>query len=237
MSGVIRPVSAYEMNTLGVRDLGMRDYQPVWESMQQFTDSRGENSPDELWLLEHQPVFTQGQAGKAEHLLAPGDIPVLQVDRGGQVTYHGPGQLIAYPLLDIRRRKLSIRDMVHAIEQAIINTLADFEIQAERNPGAPGVYVGAAKIAALGLRIRKGCSFHGLSLNIDMNTEPFARINPCGFQGLEITQVIDQVPTQNRAELSLSKVKSVLVGKLLEELHYGGVLVLAAGIGRSGIDR
>lgn len=232
MSGIARPVSAYEMNTLGVRDLGMRDYQPVWESMQQFTDSRDENSPDELWLVEHKPVFTQGQAGKAEHLLAPDDIPVLQVDRGGQVTYHGPGQLIAYPLLDIRRRKLSVRDLVHDIEQAIINTLAVFEIPAERNPGAPGVYVGAAKIASLGLRIRRGCSFHGLALNIDMNTEPFSRINPCGFEGLEITQMADQLSAQNRATPSLEKVKSVLVGKLLEELHYGGVLVLAAGIGR-----
>ncbi|MBE9547976.1 MAG: lipoyl(octanoyl) transferase LipB [Proteobacteria bacterium] len=220
------------MNTLGVRDLGLRGYQPVWEAMQQFTDSRDENSPDELWLLEHEAVFTQGQAGKAEHLLAPGEIPIIQVDRGGQVTYHGPGQLVAYPLLDIRRRQLSVRDLVHAIEQVIINTLAVFDIQAQRNPGAPGVYVGAAKIASLGLRIRRGCSFHGLSLNVDMDTEPFSRINPCGFQGLAVTQMVDQVCAEDRAVVTMEKVKSVLVGKLLEELHYGGVLVLAAGIGR-----
>jgi len=232
MSGIVRPVSAYEMNTLGVRDLGLRGYQPVWEAMQKFTDTRDENSPDELWLLEHEAVFTQGQAGKAEHLLAPGDIPVIQVDRGGQVTYHGPGQLVAYPLLDIRRRQLSVRDLVDAIEQAIINTLAVFEIQAQRNPGAPGVYVGAAKIASLGLRIRRGCSFHGLSLNVDMDTGPFSRINPCGFQGLAVTQMVDQVSAEDRAAVTMEKVKSVLVGKLLEELHYGGVLVLAAGIGR-----
>lgn len=232
MSGIVPPVSAYEMNTLGVRDLGLRGYQPVWEAMQQFTDSRDENSPDELWLLEHEAVFTQGQAGKAEHLLAPGEIPVIQVDRGGQVTYHGPGQLVAYPLLDIRRRQLSVRDLVHAIEQVIINTLTVFGIQAQRNPGAPGVYVGAAKIASLGLRIRRGCSFHGLSLNVDMDTEPFSRINPCGFQGLAVTQMVDQVCAEDRAAVTMEKVKSVLVGKLLEELHYGGVLVLAAGIGR-----
>lgn len=232
MSRIVRPVSAYEMNTLGVRDLGLREYQPVWEAMQQFTDKRDENSPDELWLLEHQSVFTQGQAGKAKHLLAPGDIPVVQVDRGGQVTYHGPGQLVVYPLLDIRRRKLSVRELVDGIEQAIINTLADFDIQAQRNSGAPGVYVDAEKIASLGLRIRRGCSFHGLSLNVDMDTGPFSRINPCGFQGLEVTQMADQVAAEMRAAVTIEKVKSVLVGKLLEALDYGGVLVLAAGIGR-----
>jgi lipoyl(octanoyl) transferase len=185
-----------------------------------------------LWLLEHQAVFTQGQAGKAEHLLAPGDIPLVQVDRGGQVTYHGPGQLVAYPLLDIRRRNLSVRDLVDGIEQAIINTLAVFDIQAQRNPGAPGVYVDEAKIASLGLRIRKGCSFHGLSLNIDMDTEPFTRINPCGFKGLEVTQMVDQAPVRSHDGITMGKVKSVLVGQLLEALHYGGALALAAGIGR-----
>ena len=232
MSGIVRPVSAYEMNTLGVRDLGMREYQPVWEAMQQFTDTRDENTPDELWLLEHQAVFTQGQAGKAEHLLSPGDIPLVQADRGGQVTYHGPGQLVAYPLLDIRRRKLSVRDLVDGIEQAVINTLAVFDIQAQRNPDAPGVYVGEAKIASLGLRIRKGCSFHGLSLNVDMDTEPFTRINPCGFKGLEVTQMVDQAPVRSHEVITMGKVKSVLVGQLLEALHYGGALALAAGIGR-----
>ncbi len=231
MNGIVQPVSAYEMNTLGVRDLGIREYQPVWEAMQSFTDVRDESSPDELWLVEHHRVFTQGQAGKAEHLLAPGDIPVVQVDRGGQVTYHGVGQLVAYPLIDLRRRKLSVRDLVGGIEQAIINTLASFNIAAQRHPGAPGVYVGEAKIASLGLRIRKGCSFHGLALNVDMDTEPFSRINPCGFKGLEVTQIAEHLTMQNSPELSMEKVKSELVGQLLEELKYSGVLALAAGIG------
>ena len=231
MNGIVQPVSAYEMNTLGVRDLGVREYQPVWEAMQRFTDTRNESSPDELWLLEHHSVFTQGQAGKAEHLLAPGDIPVVQVDRGGQVTYHGVGQLVAYPLIDLRRRKLSVRDLVGGIEQAIINTLASFNIAAQRHPGAPGVYVGEAKIASLGLRIRKGCSFHGLALNVDLDTEPFSRINPCGFKGLEVTRMVDQAPMDERQQISIAKVKSVLVGQLLEELKYSGVLALAAGIG------
>ncbi|MEO7477611.1 MAG: lipoyl(octanoyl) transferase LipB [Lysobacteraceae bacterium] len=174
-----------------VRDLGRRAYEPVWRAMQAFTDARDEATTDELWIVEHDPVFTLGQAGKPEHVLAPGDIPVLNVDRGGQVTYHGPGQIVAYPLVDLRRRKLGVRELVHRIEQSVIDVLADWNIVAERKAGAPGVYVGDAKIAALGLRVRRGCSFHGLAFNVAMDLEPFQRINPCGYQGLQVTSVVD----------------------------------------------
>ncbi len=174
-----------------VRDLGRQPYEPVWRAMQQFTDSRAEDTIDELWLVEHDPVFTLGQAGKPEHVLLPGTIPVLHVDRGGQVTYHGPGQLVAYPLLDLRRLKLGVRDYVHRIEQALIDTLADWDIMAIRRAGAPGVYVGDAKIAALGIRVRRGCSFHGLAFNVDMDLAPFQRINPCGYAGLQVTSMLE----------------------------------------------
>lgn len=158
--------------------------------MRLFTDNRLSDTPDELWALEHPSVFTQGQAGKAEHILAPGDIPVVQTDRGGQVTYHGPGQLVIYLLVDLKRRKLGVRQVVTLIEDTIINLLADeFGVQAQADPKAPGVYVDGRKIAALGLRVRKGCTFHGLSLNIDCDLEPFARINPCGYQGLAVTSL------------------------------------------------
>jgi lipoyl(octanoyl) transferase len=159
--------------------------------MQSFTDGRGPDTPDELWLVEHEPVFTLGQAGKPEHVLAAGDIPVVHVDRGGQVTYHGPGQIVAYPLLDLRRLRVGVRELVRRIEQAIIDTLAEWNIQAGRRDGAPGVYVAEAKIAALGLRVRRGCSFHGLAFNIAMDLEPFRRINPCGYAGLQVTQMLD----------------------------------------------
>ncbi|HET9485762.1 MAG TPA: lipoyl(octanoyl) transferase LipB [Xanthomonadales bacterium] len=174
-----------------VRRLGRRPYEPVWRAMQALTDARDAATPDELWLVEHDPVFTLGQAGKREHVLAPGDIPVLPVDRGGQVTYHGPGQLVAYPLLDLRRLGIGVRELVHRIEQAVIDTLAQFDIAAARREGAPGIYVGPAKIMALGLRVRRGCSFHGLAFNVAMDLEPYARINPCGYQGLAVTQVLD----------------------------------------------
>ena len=174
-----------------VRDLGAQSYEKVWHAMQAFTDTRGPDTDDELWLVEHLPVFTQGQAGKAEHLLAPGDIPVVPVDRGGQVTYHGPGQIVAYPLLDLKRLKIGVREYVQRIEQALIDTLADWNIQAERRDGAPGVYVADAKIAALGIRVRRGCTFHGLAFNIGMDLEPFHRINPCGYQGLQVTSMGD----------------------------------------------
>ena len=159
--------------------------------MQRFTDARNADTPDELWLVEHEPVFTLGQAGKPEHVLAPGEIPVIQVDRGGQVTYHGPGQLVAYPLLDLRRLKIGVREYVCRVEQAIIDTLADWNIEGARRDGAPGVYVSGAKVAALGIRVRRGCAFHGLAFNIAMSTEPFQRINPCGYQGLQVVAMAD----------------------------------------------
>ena len=174
-----------------VRDLGRRAYEPVWRAMQAFTDARDEATPDELWLVEHDPVFTLGQAGKPEHVLLPGDIPVLHVDRGGQVTYHGPGQLVAYPLLDLRRLRIGVRDYVCRIEQAVIDTLADWNIEGRRRDGAPGVYVDGAKVAALGIRVRRGCTFHGLAFNIGMDLEPFSRIHPCGFAGLEVVAMRD----------------------------------------------
>ncbi|HEX5352808.1 MAG TPA: lipoyl(octanoyl) transferase LipB [Rhodanobacteraceae bacterium] len=174
-----------------IRHLGRQAYEPVWRAMQAFTDTRGPDTPDELWLVEHDPVFTLGQAGKPEHVLAAGDIPVLHVDRGGQVTYHGPGQIVAYPMLDLRRLRLGVRELVRRIEQAIIDTLAEWNIHGLRRDTAPGVYVGESKIAALGLRIRRGCTFHGLAFNIAMDLEPFRRINPCGYADLQVTQMLD----------------------------------------------
>ena len=173
------------------RWLGRADYAPTWRAMQAYTDARGDTSPDELWFLEHAPVFTQGLNGKAEHLLAPGDIPVVAIDRGGQVTYHGPGQLVVYALLDLRRRGIGVRDLVSALENAVIALAADAGIAARGGRDRPGVYVGERKLASLGLRIRRGCSYHGLALNVDMDLEPFARINPCGMQGLAMTQLAE----------------------------------------------
>ena len=170
---------------------GLQDYRATWEAMRAFTDARGADTPDDVWLLEHPPVFTLGQAGRPEHLLDPGAIPVIQVDRGGQVTYHGPGQLIAYVLFDLRRAGIGVKRLVHLLEQAVIELLGARGIQAATRPDAPGVYVDGAKIASLGLRIRQGCSFHGLALNVDMDLSPFLRINPCGFPGLAVTQVAD----------------------------------------------
>ena len=174
-----------------VRELGRQPYEPVWRAMQRFTDVRDEGTADELWVVEHDPVFTLGQAGKPEHVLAAGDIPVIHVDRGGQVTYHGPGQIVVYPLLDLKRRKVGVREYVHRIEQALIDTLAEWNIEAVRRDGAPGVYVADAKVAALGIRVRRGCTFHGLAFNIGMDLEPFHRINPCGYQGLQVTSMGD----------------------------------------------
>jgi lipoyl(octanoyl) transferase len=175
------------------RWLGRQPYEPIWRAMQAFTDARDSDTADEIWLLDHDPVFTLGQAGKLEHVLAPGDIPVLPVDRGGQVTYHGPGQLIAYPLLDLRRLGLGVRELVNQLEQVGINLLAKFDIVAERRSGAPGLYVGGRKILAIGIRVRRGCTFHGIALNAELDLEPFARINPCGYRGLEVTQMADFV--------------------------------------------
>ena len=172
-----------------VRHLGLQPYEPVSQAMHDFTDSRDDNTPDEIWLVEHLPVFTQGQAGKAEHVLVPGDIPVIQSDRGGQVTYHGPGQQVMYVLLNLKRRKLGVRELVTLLEQTVVDTLAEYGIDAHPRADAPGVYVGEMKICSLGLRIRKGCSFHGLALNINMDLSPFLRINPCGYAGMEMTQM------------------------------------------------
>ena len=185
----LAPVRA--LREAAVRDLGRMAYEPVWRAMQAFTDARTDDTPDEIWLVEHDPVFTLGQAGKPEHVLMPGDIPVLHVDRGGQVTYHGPGQIVAYPLLDLKRLKVGVREYVDRIEQAVIDTLGDWNIGAARREGAPGVYVNGAKVAALGIRVRRGCTFHGLAFNIAMDLEPFRRINPCGYAGLEVTSMND----------------------------------------------
>ncbi|MEN1941421.1 lipoyl(octanoyl) transferase LipB [Luteimonas sp. MJ246] len=202
-----------------VHDLGRRAYAPVWRAMQAFTDARGDDTPDELWLVEHDPVFTLGQAGKPEHVLAPGDIPVLKVDRGGQVTYHGPGQLVAYPLLDLRRLGIGVREYVCRIEQALIDTLAGWGIHAQRREGAPGVYVDSgAKIAALGIRVRRGCTFHGLAFNIAMDSEPFHRINPCGYAGLETTSVVEC-----GGPASLDAARPALVAALAAQLGLAAV--------------
>lgn len=173
--------------------LGRRPYQPVWQAMRELTDSRGADTPDQFWLVEHDPVFTQGQAGRPEHLLMPGDIPVVQTDRGGQVTYHGPGQVVLYPLIDVRRARLGVRDLVSGLENAVIALLARHGVEARARPDAPGVYVGEAKIASLGLRIRRGGSFHGVALNVDGDLAPFQRINPCGHAGMAMTRLADLV--------------------------------------------
>ena len=172
-----------------VRRLGLVEYEPTWRAMQRFTDERDLSTPDEIWLLEHQPVFTLGLAGKLEHLLAPGDIPVIQTDRGGQVTYHGPGQLVVYPLLDLKRLGLGVRELVMALEGAVIGYAAALGIEARSRRDAPGVYVEGRKLASVGLRIRRGASYHGIALNVNMDLEPFGRINPCGYAGLPITQL------------------------------------------------
>lgn len=174
-----------------VKPLGLVDYESTWRAMQAFTAARDEATPDELWSLEHPPVFTLGQAGKREHLLQATDIPVIPIDRGGQVTYHGPGQAVVYVLVDLKRRGYGVKELVHRMEQAVMDMLAESGVQAERKPGAPGVYVGGAKIAALGLRIKQGRSYHGLALNVDMDLSPFALINPCGYPGMAVTQMRD----------------------------------------------
>jgi lipoyl(octanoyl) transferase len=176
---------------LRVRTLGVVAYQPTWDAMRRFTDDRDATTADEIWLLQHPPVYTLGQAGKPEHLLRDGGIPLVKIDRGGQITYHGEGQLVVYLLIDLARRKLKVRELVTLMEQALIDCLAEYGIAAERRDAAPGVYVADAKIGALGLRIRNGCSYHGLSLNVDMDLTPFTWINPCGYEGLKTTQLAD----------------------------------------------
>ena len=198
-----------------IRQLGLRDYEPVWQSMQRFTDDRDEQTTDEVWLVQHPPVFTQGKAGKQEHLLNTGDTPVVQVDRGGQVTYHAPGQLIAYLLLDINRLGIGVRELVTRLENALIDTLSEYGISAASRRDAPGVYVADKKIAALGLRVRRGYCFHGIALNVDMDLEPFARINPCGYEGLEITQISDLVDS-----VDFDVVSQQLLSHLKQQLKY-----------------
>ena len=213
--------------TLRVRYLGLADYVPVWEAMRRFTDERDDQTPDEIWLLQHPSVFTQGQAGKAEHILAPGDIPVVQVDRGGQVTYHGPGQLVAYLLIDIKRHSMGVRQLVTAIENSIVRLLAKYQISASPRPDAPGVYVDyGAKIAQLGLRVRKGRTFHGLSLNLAMDMEPFQRINPCGHVGMAVTSMV--LETQSAPEIEL--IEAQLLDELMAELAYTSFEPLRSGL-------
>ena len=199
-----------------VNRLGLSDYHETWQAMRDFTDRRDANTADELWITEHAPVFTQGLNGRAEHLLAPGDIPVVQIDRGGQITYHGPGQLVLYCLLDIKRLGLGVKSLVAMLEKSVIELLHGYQIEADARPGAPGVYVGQAKVAALGLRIRKGCCYHGLSLNVDMDLEPFSRINPCGYRGLEVTQLRDLGVSRGVAVLG-QELADILIGNLSEK--------------------
>lgn len=201
-----------------IRTLSRQDYEPVWRAMSNFTDRRDENTADELWLVEHPPVFTQGQAGKQEHLLMPGDIPVVQVDRGGQVTYHGPGQLVAYPLINLRRKGLGVRDLVTHTESTLVDTLAELGIKAYPKADAPGVYVDDAKIASLGFRIRRGCSYHGLSLNVDMDLGAFQRINPCGYQGLKMVRTVD-LSDDPRAS-TVAMLEPLIVKHFAKHLNY-----------------
>ncbi|KDM91215.1 lipoyl(octanoyl) transferase LipB [Photobacterium galatheae] len=201
-----------------VRNLGLKDYSVTYEAMHDFTADRDDNTVDEIWLVEHLPVFTQGQAGKAEHVLNPGDIPIFQSDRGGQVTYHGPGQQMMYLLLDLRRLKLGVRELVTHIENTVINTLSRFGVTSNARPDAPGVYVDGKKICSLGLRIRRGCSFHGLALNVNMDLSPFMRINPCGYAGMEMTQLaMFNGPTE------MADVQPILVDELVKLLDYQSI--------------
>jgi lipoyl(octanoyl) transferase len=193
-------VTTQQERSLIVRSLGLQPYEPVFTRMKAFNENRNAETIDEIWYLDHQPVFTQGQAGKVEHLLETGDIPVVQADRGGQVTYHGPGQLIVYLMLDLRRNGLGVRDVVTMMEQGVIATLAHFGVDAYAKSDAPGVYVEQAKVASLGLRVRRGCTFHGLAFNLDMDLSPFLRINPCGYAGMPMTQLVDLVPDADPQE-------------------------------------
>lgn len=185
-----------------VRRPGRVPYEPTWRAMQDFTTQRDSSTPDELWLVEHPPVYTLGQAGKAEHLLHVTDIPLVKIDRGGQITYHGPGQVVGYLLLDLHRRGLKVREMVNLLEQALIDCIADYGLDARRKDGAPGVYIDGAKVAALGLRVKNGCSYHGLSLNVDMDLTPFTWINPCGYSGLQTIQLKDFGVTEGPEEVA-----------------------------------
>lgn len=209
---------ATDSSAVIIRSLGRQPYMPIWHAMQQFTDNRTEATLDEIWCLEHEPVFTQGQAGKAEHILMPGDIPVVNVDRGGQVTYHGPGQLVIYFMLDIKRRKLGVRQLVTAMEQAVVSMLAGYGIAANAKADAPGVYVNDHKVCSLGLRIRKGCSFHGLALNVDMDLSPFSRINPCGYAGMQMVNT-----QQLNGPCSVAQAQDDLLTALAKEIGFSHI--------------
>jgi lipoyl(octanoyl) transferase len=209
--------TAADDSFLTIRRLGLQDYEPIWRAMRYIAEHPEKQRGDEIWLLSHKPVFTLGQAGRREHVLNPGQIPVVHSDRGGQVTYHGPGQLVAYLLLDVKRRRLGVKDLVALIENGVIESLADYGITAQGKPKAPGVYVDDAKIAALGLRIRRGRSYHGLSLNVNVNLAPFELINPCGYEGLKVTRVADLVEDQ---ENLMRRISLDLTNKLLGKLNH-----------------
>jgi lipoyl(octanoyl) transferase len=211
------------MSELVVRELGRQVYEPVWRAMQEFTNTRTESTPDEIWFCDHDGVFTLGLNSKPEHLLAPGDIPVIQIDRGGQVTYHGPGQLMIYPLVDLRRADLGVRDLVTALEQSVVDLAADYGIEAASRCDAPGVYIEGVKLASVGLRIRRGSSFHGMALNVDVDLEPFSRINPCGFKDLKLTDL-----ARLGADNDLAAVRDKLLPHLLRHLHLDQALSSAS---------
>lgn len=203
--------------------MGAQPYLPIWQAMKDFTDNRGDDTMDECWLVEHEPVFTQGQAGKAEHILQVSSIPVVQCDRGGQVTYHGPGQAMVYLLVNIKRKKIGIRDFVTIMEQAVISLLADFGIEAGLKDGAPGVYVDGAKISALGLRVRRGSTYHGLALNVDMDLTPFLQINPCGYEGMAVTDMKTLLQSAGQPVPTVTEVNQLLLQKLSSLLNYGDI--------------
>ena len=210
------------MNAIRIRNLGLQDYEPVWRDMQDFTDSRDEETPDEIWFTQHEPVFTLGVNASRDHLLAPGDIPVVQIDRGGQVTYHGPGQLMIYPLIDLRRAGRGVRPLVTALEQSVVDLAADYGILAANRCDAPGVYVDGLKLASIGLRIRRGASFHGMALNVDVDLEPFSRINPCGFTDLEVTDL-----KKLGAEGDLERVRESLLPHFLKHMGFDDADIIA----------
>ena len=216
-----------------IRSLGRQDYEPVWHAMQRFTNSRGTDTPDEIWFTEHNPVFTLGVNASRKHVIAPGDIPVVQVDRGGQVTYHGPGQLMIYALIDLRRAGIGIRPLVTALEQSVVEIAAEFGIEAGSRSDAPGVYVDGVKLASVGLRIRRGASFHGMALNVDVDLEPFSRINPCGYTNLEVTDL-----TRLGAECGLERVQQVLLPIFLRHMRFSDadVVVGPAELPKPGSD-
>lgn len=206
------------MSKIIVRDFGLIDYQTSWNNMRDFTDSRTENTPDEIWLLQHPPVFTQGLAGKPEHILNAHTIPVIQTDRGGQVTYHGPGQLVLYALIDLKRKTMHTRELVRTLEKCIIDLLSEMAIIAESKCNAPGVYVDDAKIASIGLRVRKNCSYHGIALNVDMDLTPFSYINPCGFHNMKMTQIKTLYPN-----FSFDAIKKAIIPVFLKNFGYNSV--------------